>query len=40
LKEERFTGEFEKETIGQALRALQVTYPFQYTITGKTVTIK
>ncbi|WP_018628874.1 FecR family protein [Niabella aurantiaca] len=40
LKEERFTGVFEKETIGEALTALQVTYPFQYRITGKTVIIQ
>ncbi len=40
LKEERFTGVFDKETIGEALKALQITYPFHYTITGTTVTLK
>lgn len=40
LKQEHFTGVFEKESIGEALTALQVTYPFRYTITGKTVIIE
>lgn len=40
LKEEQFTGVFEKETIGEALTALQLTYPFQYTITDQKVIIK
>lgn len=40
LKEERFTGVFDKETIGEALMALKVTYPFEYTITGTKVIIQ
>lgn len=32
LKKEKFTGEFEKEDISEALTALQITYPFHFTI--------
>lgn len=42
LKEERFTGVFEKETINEALTALQLTYPFYFEIApgGNLVIIK
>ncbi|MBB5635884.1 ferric-dicitrate binding protein FerR (iron transport regulator) [Pedobacter cryoconitis] len=37
LKDASFTGEFEKETLSEALKALQVITPFQYKIQGKTI---
>lgn len=42
LKEERFTGVFEKETVNEALTALQLTYPFYFEIApgGNLVIIK
>lgn len=38
-KEFRFTGIFEKETIEQVLRALQLTEKFEYKVAGKKITI-
>jgi ferric-dicitrate binding protein FerR (iron transport regulator) len=35
----RFTGKFEKETLDQALEALQFTTPFRYRRQGKTIVI-
>jgi ferric-dicitrate binding protein FerR (iron transport regulator) len=35
----QFTGIFQKETIGQALEALKLTAPFNYTIEGEHITI-
>lgn len=35
----RFTGVFEDETIGEALRGLAITSPFTYRIQGKSITI-
>jgi len=40
LKKEIFTGSFEKETLEQALNALQFSYPFDFTIKTKEVFIK
>jgi ferric-dicitrate binding protein FerR (iron transport regulator) len=39
VKAERLTGVFEKETITQALTALQETAPFHFTINNNTITI-
>lgn len=39
LKNLRFTGTFQKETIQQALEALQLTASFKYFITGNQITI-
>ena len=40
LKKEVFTGSFEKETLEQALKALQFSYPFDFVIKKKEVFIK
>lgn len=40
LKEKRFSGTFTSQTIQQALDALQLSYPFTYTINNSLVTIK
>lgn len=40
LKSEIFTGSFEKETLEQALNALQFSYPFDFTIKKKEVFIR
>ncbi|MBN9382464.1 MAG: FecR family protein [Chitinophagaceae bacterium] len=40
LKKEIFTGSFEKETLEQALNALQFSYPFDFTIKKKEVFIR
>ncbi len=40
LKEKRFSGTFTNQTIQQALDALQLSYPFTYTINNRLVTIK
>ncbi len=40
LKQYRFTGTFEKETIEQALKALQITTKFEYSIDHNKITIK
>jgi len=40
LKEKRFSGTFTNQTIQQALNALQLSYPFTYTINNRLVTIK
>ncbi|WP_367865350.1 FecR family protein [Pedobacter sp. WC2423] len=37
LKDAKFTGEFERETLPEALKALQVVTPFEYKIQGKTI---
>lgn len=37
LKDYRFTGEFEKESLAEALKALQFITPFDYKIQGKTI---
>jgi ferric-dicitrate binding protein FerR (iron transport regulator) len=39
LENLRFTGTFQKETIRQALEALQLTASFKYSITGNQITI-
>ena len=39
LKKERFTGVFEKETVWQALAALQVSTPFEFSIKNDEITI-
>lgn len=39
-QELRFTGVFEKETLEQALHALQLTEPFRYTLTGESLHIQ
>lgn len=39
LAQKRFTGNFEKEGIYQALDALKITTPFEYTITGEKIII-
>jgi len=39
LRSQRFSGVFDKETLEQALSALKLSYPFQYTIHHKTVII-
>lgn len=39
-QELRFTGVFERETLEQALRALQLTEPFRYTLTGESLHIQ
>lgn len=39
LKELRFTGRFEKETIEQVLKALQITAEFEYSVNGKNISI-
>jgi transmembrane sensor len=39
LKDLRFTGTFQKETIQQALGALQLTAEFDYIINGNQITI-
>lgn len=39
LKEEYFTGQFDTETIEQALEALKLTAPFRYTITKNEIVI-
>lgn len=39
LKDKRYTGVFEKETVEQALRALSLSYPFSYKIDRNQVTI-
>ncbi|HYO22714.1 MAG TPA: FecR family protein [Flavisolibacter sp.] len=39
VKAERLTGVFEKETVGQALRALQETAPFHFAINNNIITI-
>lgn len=40
LKAKRFTGTFENETVSQALSAMQLTLPFNYTINKDQVIIK
>lgn len=40
LKQYRFTGTFEKETVEQALKALQITTKFEYSIDHNVITIK
>jgi transmembrane sensor len=40
LKEKRFSGTFIDETIHQALEALKLSYPFNYTISNRSVLIK
>jgi ferric-dicitrate binding protein FerR (iron transport regulator) len=40
LKKEVFTGSFEKETLEQALKALQFSYPFDFIIKKKEVFFK
>ncbi|MGY0040046.1 FecR family protein [Pedobacter sp. NJ-S-72] len=37
LKNAKFTGEFEKESLSEALKALQAITPFEYKIQGKTI---
>lgn len=37
LKDYKFTGEFEKENLAEALKALQFIAPFEYKIEGKTI---
>lgn len=37
LKEAKFTGEFGKESLSEALKALQAITPFEYKIQGKTI---
>ncbi|MET4138997.1 FecR family protein [Pedobacter sp. UYP1] len=37
LKDYKFTGEFEKESLSEALKALQFITPFEYKIQGKTI---
>ncbi|WP_052496617.1 FecR family protein [Pedobacter lusitanus] len=39
LKDDKFTGEFEKESLTEALKALQSITPFEYKIQGKTIYI-
>jgi len=39
LRSQKFSGVFEQETLEQALSALQLSYPFQYVIHHKKVTI-
>jgi transmembrane sensor len=39
LQLKRLTGNFEKETIGQALEALKLTLPFKYEQTGNKILI-
>jgi transmembrane sensor len=39
LKEERMTGAFEKESVLQALEALQITVPFHFTVKQNTITL-
>ena len=39
IKHVRLTGVFEKETVEQALEALQIIEPFTFKITGKTISI-
>lgn len=40
LKKKRFTGTFENETVSQALSAMQLTLPFNYSIDKDQITIK
>jgi len=40
LKEKRFSGTFTSETIEQALEALKISYPLNYTINNRLVVIK
>ena len=40
LRQKRFSGLIEKETLTETLRALQLSYPFSYTIEGNNVWIK
>ncbi|MBB6502784.1 FecR family protein [Pedobacter cryoconitis] len=37
LKDYKFTGEYEKESLTEALKALQLITPFEYKIQGKTI---
>ncbi|WP_119080049.1 FecR family protein [Chitinophaga alhagiae] len=39
VKDLRFTGRFEKETIEQVLKALQITAEFRYSMNGKNISI-
>jgi ferric-dicitrate binding protein FerR (iron transport regulator) len=39
IKHTRLTGSFEKESVQQALEALQITEPFTFTIKGETISI-
>lgn len=39
IQQIRFSGIIEKESIGQALKAMQLSYPFKYTISGNDVFI-
>lgn len=39
VKNLRFTGRFEKETIEQVLKALQITAEFRYSVSGRNITI-
>jgi transmembrane sensor len=40
LKEKRFTGAIERETLEQTLQVLQLSYPFEYQINGTQLTIR
>lgn len=39
MKQTRFSGVIEKETIDQALKAMQLSYPFRYSISGNDIWI-
>lgn len=39
VRDLRFTGQFEKETIEQVLKALQITAEFRYSVNGNNITI-
>jgi ferric-dicitrate binding protein FerR (iron transport regulator) len=40
VKQRRFSGSIEKETLQQTLSAMQISFPFKYSITGNDVWIK
>ena len=39
IKQKRFSGSIEKETLEQTLSAMQISFPFKYSITGSDVWI-